>query len=111
MKKYIIASRKIPRVGTRKIRDWYIKKYPTDDLGLDIDPEVTFNNLLVCLDFGEDVYNCLGVGDSVIRERCFAELARLMKVKYDYIYDLWLNDYGLTDRFISEHGDPFQQSV
>lgn len=103
MKKYISATRKIPRVGNRKVKDWYVKKYPTDTLGLDIDPEVTFNNLIVCLDFGEDVYDCLGVGDSIIRERCFAELARLMKVDYDYIYDLWLSDHGYTYKFEQEH--------
>ena len=100
MKKYISASRKIPRVGTKKIRDWYIKKYPTDDLGLDIDPKATFNDLLLYLDFGLDVYDCLGVGDSVIRERCFSELARMMHVDYMYIYNLWLND-GYSDKFES----------
>lgn len=91
MKRYISATRKIPRVGNKLIRDWYIKKYPDDELGLEIDPKVTFNDLLVTLDFGENVYDCLGVGDSVVRESCFNELARMMKVDYKEIYNLWLN--------------------
>lgn len=91
MKKYISASRKIPRVGNKRVRDWYIKTYPTDDLGQEIDPEYTFNDLLMDLDFGLDIYSCLGVGDSVIRERCFQKLANMMKVDYDYIYNLWIN--------------------
>lgn len=91
MKRYISATRKIPRVGNKLVKDWYVKKYPNDELGLDIDPKVTFNDLLVTLDFGEDVYDRIGVGDSVIRERCLSELARMMKVDYKEIYDLWLN--------------------
>ena len=40
---------------------------------------------------GYDVYNILGVGDSVIRERVFEELSEILEIDYDVIYQKWLN--------------------
>ena len=40
---------------------------------------------------GYDVYNILGVGDSMIRERVFEELSKILGVDYDVIYQKWLN--------------------
>ena len=101
MKRYIVASRKIPRVGNKKIKDWYMKKYPTDGVGEELNPDSTFNDLIRYLDFGLDVYDCLGSNvDSIVRERVFSELANKMQVDYMYIYNLWLND-GYSDEFES----------
>lgn len=72
------------------IRDWYMREYPTDDLGKEIEPAVTFTDLFEALDAYMDVYKLLGVGDSVIRERCFSRLAFLIGTDYDYIYDQWM---------------------
>ena len=71
-----------------KIKEWYMKEYPTDELGAEINNEITFEDLFVALD--KDVYEVLGVGDSVIRERCFEKLAEIMNVDYDYIFEKWL---------------------
>lgn len=73
-----------------KIKEWYIKEYPTDELGLEINDEITFEDLFVALDINKDVYEALGVGDSIIRERCFDKLAEIMNVDYDYIFEQWL---------------------
>lgn len=74
----------------KTIRDFYLEQYPTDDLGIEIDPNATFEGLFKVLDSYRDVYEYIGVGDSVIRERVFEELASIMQVDYDYIYNQWL---------------------
>lgn len=72
------------------IKNWYIKTYPHDELGFEIDPNATFEGLFDTLDYGADVYKFIGVCDSVVRERVFEKLAELMQVDYDYIYNQWL---------------------
>lgn len=73
-----------------KIRDWYMNAYPTDDLGSELS-NATFLDLFNALDAHKDVYEVLGEGDSLIRERCFEKLADLLGVSYDYVYDQWMN--------------------
>lgn len=73
-----------------KIKEWYVNKYPTDELGTEINNEITFEDLFVVLDTYKDVYKALGVGDSIIRERVFDKLAKIMQVDYNYIYEQWL---------------------
>lgn len=77
--------------GDTKLREWYRLAYPTDSLGEDIRPDVTFMGLYECLRDGHDVYDYFGVGDSVLRERFFEKLAELMGRDYDYVYDWWLH--------------------
>jgi len=72
------------------IREFYLETYPTDDLGLELNPPPTFAGLLNQLIVGGDVYRYIGVGDSIIRERLFERLAEELNVKYDYVYNLWL---------------------
>ena len=81
-----------------KVKDWYVKEYPTDDMGEDIDPEVSFMDVFHALDNYEDIYDVLGVGDSIIRERVFTELADRMDVDYDYIFDQWLKAADEIDK-------------
>ena len=73
-----------------KIKEWYIKEYPTDELGMEINNDITFDDLFVVLDTYKDVYKALNVLDSLIRERVFCKLAEIMNVDYDYIYSQWL---------------------
>lgn len=70
--------------------DWYRSEYPEDDGGIDIHEDATFYDLFEALDHYRDVYDVIGVPDSLIRERLFAKLADIMKVDYDYIYDQWV---------------------
>ena len=73
------------------IKEFYLDKYPTDDMGNDIKTDATFVGLVTQL-FGDgDVYDYIGVYDSLIRERLFTELAKQLKTSYDYVYNLWLN--------------------
>ncbi|MBQ8082245.1 MAG: hypothetical protein IJ240_10175 [Clostridia bacterium] len=72
------------------VRDWYTATFPEDDLGPDMNMELTFQGLFDALDSYQDVYKTLGVGDSLVRERCFEELAQIIGTEYSYIYDQWL---------------------
>tara|TARA_R100001443_G_C3323166_1_gene170556 strand:- start:14 stop:259 length:246 start_codon:yes stop_codon:yes gene_type:complete len=72
------------------IKSAYTKTYPTDELGVEINPTITFTDLFYTLDRRGDVYECIGVDDSLVRERCFELLSKVMKCDYDYIYNQWL---------------------
>jgi hypothetical protein len=72
------------------IREFYVKNYPTDDMGNGINPKATFAGLLNQLIVGGDVYKYLFVYDSIIRERLFEKLADELEVSYEYVYNLWL---------------------
>ena len=72
------------------VKEWYIKEYSTDDLGREINEEITFYDIFYALDRYNDIYEVLGVEDSAIRERVFRKLADIMKVEYNYIYEQWL---------------------
>ena len=73
-----------------KIREFYVKNYPTDDLGDGINPKATFAGLLNQLFVGNDVYEYLYVYDSIIRERLFQQLAEELGLGYEYVYKLWI---------------------
>ena len=85
-----------------KIKSWYIKEYPDDELGQEIKDDVTFEDIFNLLtsteyyndDYNEDFYdyisnNPYGI-DSTVRERIFRELAELYNVSYEDVYDAWL---------------------
>jgi hypothetical protein len=74
------------------IREYYLKNYPTDELGLELNETPTFAGLLNQLIVGGDVYRYIGVSDSVIRERLFERLAEELEVGYDYVYNLWMEN-------------------
>lgn len=73
------------------IKEWYVKTFPTDELGCELNDDVTFNDLITALDNYKDVYTVLGGdSDSIIRERVFEKLSNIMGVSYKCIYDQWL---------------------
>ena len=74
----------------RNIREYYMENYPTDELGAEINPEATFTGLYTVLRISGEVYEYIGVGDSLIRERCFERLAEIAGVSYDEIYSKWV---------------------
>lgn len=77
-----------------KVKDWYIKEYPNDKLGLEIPEKLTFQNIFDYLDNYKDIYSLLeNASDSVIRERIFEKLANIMNVDYNYIYEQWEKCY------------------
>lgn len=84
------ALKSTKKTMNSNISDWYISEYPDDSEGEYINTDVTFNDLFDALDTYKDIYNVIGTGDSVVRERVFEKLAELMGVDYDYIYDQWM---------------------
>ena len=72
------------------LRAWYIRNYPDDELGKEINPDADFEGLFETLDNYQDVYDYFGVEDSIVRERLFARLAEIMGCDYDVVYDQWL---------------------
>ena len=72
------------------VKEWYKGEYPTDDLVEEIKDTVTFEDIFEALDNYKDIYDIIGVTDSLVRERIFEKLAELMEVDYDYVYDQWL---------------------
>ena len=75
-----------------KLKEYYQNVYPMDELGIEIDGDANFVGLMDELHRGNDVYDYIGVGDSIIRERLFEHLARELGTSYDYVYKLWLNN-------------------
>lgn len=71
----------------QNIKTWYQGKYETDELGEELN-DVTFNELEKRMRAGEDVYDILGVGDSIVRERVFDFADRYGKKD---LYNLWLS--------------------
>jgi hypothetical protein len=78
------------------IKEFYLETYPTDELGVEINENATFTGLYHSLHIGNDPYEYIGVGDSIVRERCFEKLAEIIDTSYDYVYDLWLYDNPIT---------------
>jgi hypothetical protein len=72
------------------IREFYVKNYPSDDMGNGINPNATFDGLWKILNTYGDVYEYLYVYDSIIRERLFERLAANKGCDYDVIYHQWL---------------------
>jgi len=73
------------------IKEFYLNEYPTDELGVELNEGITFAGLVTELFGGHDVYEYIGVHDSLVRERLFSELAKQLNTSYDYVYNLWLN--------------------
>jgi hypothetical protein len=89
-----------------KIKDWYLENYPTDDLGEELNDEVTFEDM-----WNEDyekynIYEVIGVGDSVIRERLFEHLAEIKGVSYDVVYRKLFS----SDGFYAKGGGVFSSN-
>lgn len=74
----------------KTIKEFYLSNYPTDELGNEIHTKATFIGLFEVLDTYKDVYNYIGVHDSIIRERIFEKLANEMGIDYNEIYNQWL---------------------
>ena len=81
----------------KAIKPWYKKAFPDDTLGNRITG--TFAGAIQTLREHKDIYDYIGVGDSVVRERLFEKLATMLNRDYDAIYNAWL--YGNPDLGLS----------
>ena len=82
----------------RCVRQNYYQGDETGEKRKELKIMLTFEGLIKCLDESTDVYKYFGVGDSVIRERLFSELAKMLGVKYDFIFDKWLDPVKLSQK-------------
>lgn len=77
---------------TDNVREWYMLAFPTDGLGAEINPQLTFDDALSAVPTGNGFYSALGTGpDSVVRERVFEELCNRYGYTYDDIYGSWFD--------------------
>ena len=83
---------KFDREHKQSIKKFYLREYPEDELGMKLNETATFEDLLNELYIGNNIYDFIGVGDSLIRERLFDKLSKNICSSYDYIYNLWLNE-------------------
>ena len=72
-----------------KVKDWYKDTFPDDELGNDINPNITFYDVFETLDHYKDIYELLGVDDSAIRERVFYGLDDMIDEPHGYSYEQW----------------------
>lgn len=73
------------------IREYYMRTYPSDPYGAELNPDITFRDLLEGMMQGYDVYEMLGDGsDSLMRERVFERMSDVYGITYESIYELWL---------------------
>jgi len=73
------------------IKQYYTKQFPDDSMGKDIKENITFLGLRNILYGDYDVYEYIGVGDSIIRERLFEKLSEYIGQDYSFVYGLWLS--------------------
>ncbi len=78
------------KIRQEKIYDYYKREFPTDDLGEEINRNVTFCDLYCAMYNGKDIYVYIGVRDSLVRERIFKKLAEIFKLDYESVYKIWL---------------------
>lgn len=70
--------------------------YPTDELGTEIYSTATVGGIIDCFLSGKDVYDYLGVYDSVVRERVFNHVADSLGVEYTTIYEMWMRSVNVS---------------
>lgn len=84
------------------VREWYTSAFPNDELGAELNLDLTFDDALAAIPSGTGFYDSIGAGDSVVRERVFEELCNRYGYTYDEVYDSWLNESPLPSPAISQ---------
>lgn len=74
-----------------KLAVFYAANYPNDkETAAEMNQENTFTDLFRALDGYQNVYDVLGVDDSLVRERLFEGLSDVSGMPYEEIYEQWL---------------------
>lgn len=76
---------------TEQVKEWYVETFKTDELGAEIKEKITFEHLYIALKNKHDIYNLLGVQDSLVRERLFNELSCRKEIDGEEIYNMWID--------------------
>lgn len=75
-----------------RVKPRFEERFPEEGSFIDQIPEdLTFRKVLDGLNNEENIYDIIGVDDSVVREEIFILLSDLLDVEYDEIYQLWLH--------------------
>lgn len=84
------------------IRTWYMQRYPDDDFGQEINRQLSFEGFMVALSngLGDYAYELIGVPDSIVRERIFAELASRYQIDYEVVYSMWVTGQPAERKYI-----------
>lgn len=93
------------------VREWYTSTFPSDELGADLDGGLSFGDVVDALSKGENIYDVLGVEDSIVRERVFGRLAELQDKSYEEIYDTWANASSRQEGEHKEKTDDFADEM
>lgn len=75
----------------KNVRRELMRLHKNDPLCEEVDPRITFRHVLITLLQEKNIYDVLGVDDSVIREYTFQALCDIVGCDYDFPYELWLN--------------------
>jgi len=84
------------------LKEWYTKEFPTDPEGEYLNEDITLQNVYDfinkygCEGPDGDLYDYIGAGDSLVRERIFAKISEALNVPYNDIYNKWLRS-GVND--------------
>lgn len=67
--------------ASTSVREWYMRTYPSDELGKEIRPDLTWYDAYEAKFIYKvaDMYRIIGVEDSIVRERIEAQLNRIKK--------------------------------
>ena len=60
------------------VKEWYKSQYPEDKLGSRIKASLKFDDVIDALNNHKSLYEVIGIGDSVIRERIFKKIESLL---------------------------------
>lgn len=85
-----VKERTSASVDGTSIRDWYMDKFPHDDLASELYSHATFEELYEVMSIGVDPYDYFGVGDSIIRENIFHGMVEVLGVDIDKVYEYWI---------------------
>ena len=76
-------------MGKSKVADWYKKTYVTDKLGKEIKDDITFEGVWNALKKRDNIYEYIGVFDSLVRERIFMEMIENRGYDGELLYRMW----------------------
>lgn len=85
-----------------KLKDYYTRVYYSDDEGDLMNDDSDFYDLFDALENRIDIYSVIGkFCDSIVRERLFQRLAKIMHVDYGYVYDEWIGKSYRDDPIVA----------
>ena len=89
MKKYVKTAEE-SKLGGENLKKYYHKKFPTDSIWKELNSELTLAETFKRFADGEDIYEIIDCGDSLVRERVFNFFCEMTGLEYDEIYYFWL---------------------